>query len=193
MIQLVQQLIISSSVCIYISWYVHLLFNVCSQILPNKNPKKPQLSVKVTDENSDSSPILTHCRSRYGKFVYQKSVLTVRHIRRHVARREREPSRIPAKKLCRLLQKSRKLRKLVRKHIKNNVPRSSRIHRFAYAFSRERKKLLSGRVTFLPQLTKKAKRLQVDSRRRRKQTAASQTSVFHFKSSKNDASPVQKY
>ena len=43
---------------------------------------------------------------------------------------------------------------------------------------------MSGRVTFLPQLTKKAKRLQVDSRRRRKQTAASQTSVFHFKSSK---------
>ena len=105
-------------------------------------------------------------------------------LRRHVAQCEREPSRIAAKKLCRLLQKSRQLRKLVRKQIKNNVPRSSRIHCFAYAFSRERKKLLSGQVTFLLQITKKAKRLQVDSRWRRKQTAASQTSVFHFKSSK---------
>ena len=131
-IQLVQQLLISSSVCIHNSWYLHLLSNVCSQILPNKNPKPPQLSENVTADNSESSAILTHCRSRYEKFVYQKSVLTVKHIRRHVARREREPSRIPAKKLSRLLQKSRKLRKLVRKHIKNNVPRSSRIHRSNY-------------------------------------------------------------
>ena len=78
-----------------------------------------------------------------------------------------------------LLQKSRKLRKLVRKHIKKNVPRSSRC-----IFSRERKKLLSSRVIFLPQPTKKTKRLVVDSRRRRKRMASSQTSVFHFKSSK---------
>ena len=40
-IQLVQQLLISSSVCIHNSWYLHLLSNVCSQILPNKNPKPP--------------------------------------------------------------------------------------------------------------------------------------------------------
>ena len=134
------------------------------------------LSAKVT---------LTDCRSRYGKFICQKSVLTVLHIRRHVAQREREPSRIPAKELSRLFKKYRKLRKLIRKHIKNNVPRSSRIHCFACAFSDERKKLLSGRVTFLLQLSKKTKRLQVESRRRRKQKAVSQTSVFLFKSSKN--------
>ena len=137
-----------------------LLSIVCSQILPDNsqrmstsdNPdllcnvylfETPQLSVKVTVENSRSFAILNDCRSHYGKFVYQKSVLTVRHFRRHVARRDREPSRIPAKKLSRLLQKSRKLRKIVRKHIKKNVPRSSRIHRFTYALSRERKKLSS--------------------------------------------------
>ena len=68
--------------------------------------------------------------------------------------------------------------------LKNNVPRSSRIHRFADTISRERKKLLSGRVTFLLQLCKKTKRLQVQTRRRRKQTAASETSVFHFRSGK---------
>ena len=51
--------------------------------------------------------------------------------------------------------------------LKNNVPRS-----------------LSGRVTFLLQLCKKTKRLQVQTRRRRKQTAASETSVFHFRSGK---------
>ena len=179
--------------CIYInSWCVHLLSNVCSQILPNKNPKIPQLSVKVTADNSESSE-LTDCRSRYGKFVYRKSVLTERYIHRHVARREREPSRIPAKKLSRLLQKCRKLRKLVRKHIKNNVPRSSRIHRFAYAFSRERKKLSSGRVTFLPQLTKKAKRLQVDSRRVENKRLHCKVLCFILKVVKKDVNPAQKY
>ena len=67
-----------------------------------------QLSVIFTSDKSGSFAILIGSVDLlYGKFVYQKSVLIVRHIRRHVARREREPSRIPAKKLSRLLQKSR--------------------------------------------------------------------------------------
>ena len=187
--------IVSSSVCI-IAWYMYLLWIVYSQILCERmlvsnnhvsidnlhsfeKPNTPQLSVKCNVGNSEPH---SESRSRYAKFIYQKSVLTVRHIR-HVVRREREPSRIPAKKLSSLFKKSRKLRKLVRKYIKKNVPRSSRIHRFTYAFSHERKKLSSDRATFSPQL-KKTKRLQVHSRRRRKQTAAPQTFVFHFKSSK---------
>ena len=38
-IQLVQQLIISSSVYIYIFWYVHFLSIVCSKILPNMSER----------------------------------------------------------------------------------------------------------------------------------------------------------
>ena len=75
------------------------------------------------------------------------------------------------------IDKDKLQRKLVRKHIKKNVPRPSRIHRFACAFRRERKKLLSGRVIFLPQLTKKTKRLVVDSRRRRKRMAAANVCI----------------
>ena len=75
------------------------------------------------------------------------------------------------------IDKDKLQRKLVRKHIKKNVPRPSRIHRFACAFRRERKKLLSGRVTFLPQPTKKTKRLVVDSRRRRKRMAAANVCI----------------
>ena len=40
----------------------------------------------------------------------------------HQHRREREPSRIPAKKICRLLTKSRKLRKAFQKKIKRDIP-----------------------------------------------------------------------
>ena len=107
-IQLVQQLIISSSVCIYISWYVHLLSNVSSEILPNKNPKNSQSSVKVTDDNLESSAILAHCRSRYEKFVYQKSVLTVRHIRRRKFRnRRRSSTSLMVERLISLVPRSR--------------------------------------------------------------------------------------
>ena len=66
----------------------------------------------------------------------------------HVGRRDREPSRTPCKKLCRLLTKSINIRKQVRKHIKKNVPRSSHIHRFMYAFSHERRRLLNEQVNY---------------------------------------------
>ena len=46
------------------------------------------------------------------------------------------------------MTKSRKIRKLVRKNIKKNVPRSSRNHRFIYACSRERKRLLNDQVNY---------------------------------------------
>ena len=47
------------------------------------------------------------------------------------------------------MTKSRKIRKLVRKNIKKNVPRSSRNHHFIYACSRERKRLLNDQVNYL--------------------------------------------
>ena len=58
-------------------------------------------------------------------------------------RRDRAPSRVPAKKICRLLTKSRKLRRAVRKEIKRNVPASSCIHRYAQASSHEYQRVVS--------------------------------------------------
>ena len=57
--------------------------------------------------------------------------------------REREPSRIPAKKICRVLTKSRKLRKAFQKKIKKNIPNSSCVYRYTQAFSQECQKVLS--------------------------------------------------
>ena len=100
---------------------------------------------------------------------------------RHVGRRDRERSRIPAKK-SRLWNKRRKLRKQIRKHIKSNVPRSSHIHRLLCAFSHERKKLLSYQVRYLPQVVnyKELKGLHKNLKRRRKQTGQ-KTTVFFSK------------
>ena len=61
----------------------------------------------------------------------------------HASPRDREPSRIPAKKLSRLLGKSRRSRKLVRKYIRKKVPRSSHIFRLLDASSHERHRLLN--------------------------------------------------
>ncbi len=58
-------------------------------------------------------------------------------------RRDRAPSRIPAKKICRLLTKSRKLTRAVRKEIKRNVPASSCIHRYTQASSHEYQRVVS--------------------------------------------------
>lgn len=63
-------------------------------------------------------------RSRYAEFIYRDYVKSSC----HTVRRDREPSRISGKRLTRVLQKSRKIRRLVKKHIIKNVPRSSRIH-----------------------------------------------------------------
>ena len=62
-------------------------------------------------------------RSRYAKFVYCNHNRVVREC--HVLRcRDREPSRIPVKKLKRLSQKSRKLRVFVWKKILKITPLS---------------------------------------------------------------------
>ena len=42
----------------------------------------------------------------------------------------REPSRIPEKKLAHVLRKSRQLRRLVKKAVRNNFPKSSNIHHY---------------------------------------------------------------
>ena len=43
---------------------------------------------------------------------------------------DREPSRIPKKRITRILQKSRKVRRLLRTYIRKSIPKSSRMHLF---------------------------------------------------------------
>ena len=183
-IHLIKEFIISTSVCIL---YSYILPNIKLEHDVSVDNINLDSSVNVTvNKESQSVSVSTtkDCRSRYAKFLHDKRVfiLTVT-VKRHVGRRDREPSRIPAKKLSRLLKKNRKLRKLVRKHIRKNVPRTSRIHRLLCASSRERKRLLSDQVRYLPRVIKKTKCVQ--ERRSRKQTAASKTSAFRFERSKN--------
>ena len=80
--------------------------------------------------------------SRYSKYIGKIN---------YCDRRDRAPSRIPAKRLSRVLCKSRSVRRFMRKYIKKEIPRSSHVHRLLYASSHERKRLLSDRVMYLPQ------------------------------------------
>ena len=72
----------------------------------------------------DKSISIEGCRSRYAEFIHCHCVKASC----HTVRRDREPSRIPVKRLTRVFKKSRKIRRLVKKHIIKNIPRSSRIH-----------------------------------------------------------------
>ena len=59
------------------------------------------------------------------KFVYFNRPLT------HGIRvRDREPSRIPKKRITRILKKSRKVRRLLRTYIRKSIPKASRMHLF---------------------------------------------------------------
>ena len=103
-VYVIQEFIFSSS--------VYLLSIVLPSDIPIslEDPKFSQLSVQVDSESRNVGT--KECRSQYDKFI----MIEVKY-KRHLCRRDREPSRIPGKKLSRLLKKSRKLRKLVRKHI----------------------------------------------------------------------------
>ena len=91
-----------------------------------------QLSVivydnKLNNSNDEAFSINTvcNCRSRYDKFVYFNRPRT------HGIRvRDREPSRIPKKRITRILKKSRKVRRLLRTYIRKSIPKSSRMHLF---------------------------------------------------------------
>ena len=82
---------------------------------------------KLNNSNDKAFSINTacNCRSRYAKFVY------FYHPRTHAIRvRDREPSRIPKKRITRILKKSRKVRRLLRTYIRKSIPKSSRMHLF---------------------------------------------------------------
>ena len=82
--------------------------------------KAEQLSPLVQVEESTNYP-----RSRFEQFMYFEGVKRHRH-----KLGDREPSRITVKHLARVFGKSRKIREAVRKYIKKNFPKSSRIHMF---------------------------------------------------------------
>ena len=88
-----------------------------------------QLSVivhdnKLNDSNDEAFSINTvcNCRSRYDKFVCFNRPRT------HGIRvRDRKPSRIPKKRITRVLKKSWKVRRLLRTYIRKSIPKSSRM------------------------------------------------------------------
>ena len=96
--------------------------------------KAAQLSVivydnKLNNSNDEAFSINTvcNCRSRYDKFVYLNRPRT------HATRvRDREPSRIPKKRITRILKKSRKVRRLFRAYVRKSIPKSSRMHLLRY-------------------------------------------------------------
>ena len=94
--------------------------------------KAAQLSVivydnKLNNRNDGAFSINTvcNCRSRYDKFVYS-------HRPRTHGIRVRDPSRIPRKRITRILKKSRKARRSLRTYIRSrrSIPKSSRMHLF---------------------------------------------------------------
>ena len=130
----------------------------CNKVDLNRD-HMPVESYSLLSATEDVISIVTEedIRSRRARYFYEKRlqmsvyrVKIINEVKRHLYRsREREPSRIPTKKLGRLMRKSKMLRKLVRKHIRRNVPRSSRIFRLLYASSRERLRMLNDQVRYV--------------------------------------------
>ena len=82
---------------------------------------------KLNNRNDEAFSINTvcNCRSRYDKFVYFNRPRT------HGVRvRDRELSRMPKRRVTRILKKSRKVRRLLRTYIRKSIPKSSRMHIF---------------------------------------------------------------
>ena len=123
----------------------------------NANLTLNALNASVIKHTSVNSTVKTYTncaitvRSRHVKFICDKNpqseLLFIGNYQHNHSRcryqRDREPSRIPAKKICRLLTKSRKLKKAFRKNVKRNIPDSSRVYRYTQAFSHECQRVLS--------------------------------------------------
>ena len=125
------------AIVLWTNFYVKLLMSsakaaVNSVAECNVFEKAAQLSVivydnKLKNSNDEAFSVNTvcNCRSRYDKFFYFNRPRT------HGIRiRDREPSRIPKKRITRILKKSRKVRRLLRTFIRKSIPKSTRMHLF---------------------------------------------------------------
>jgi len=90
-------------------------------LLSRKLGKAEELSI-FFDDNKEAH-LLEECRSRYAKFFGHQYV----EHKLCVVTCDRELSRVPFKRLTRLLHKSRKIQKMVRKYVVKNVPMSSKM------------------------------------------------------------------
>ena len=122
-----------------------------------------RMSCSTPYESMPSSASLVLCKNSYDPVKSHTLIVSINNCRSRLAKfqsdnefsnydtknsRDRVPSRIGAKKLCRLLRKSRKLTMLFRRHIRNNIPKSSRIFRLLNPPCLERKRLQSDRVRY---------------------------------------------
>ena len=90
-------------------------------------------------------------RSRYMTFVYHCNINNPEY---HVRRRfDREPSRIPVKKLGKLSHKNKKIKKLVYRRILKNIPVTSKMYR--YIKCRLRARSNSDSIKFVQKMRKK--------------------------------------
>ena len=104
--------------------------------------KAAQLSVivydnKLKNSNDEAFSVNTvcNCRSRYDKFFYFNRPRI----------RDHEPSRIPKKRITRILKKSRKVRRLLRTYIRKSIPKSTRMHLFT---NKAREKIYAHGIRF---------------------------------------------
>ena len=102
--------------------------------------------------NTQLNTMLTNeCRSHFNEYIVRKINCGYHTVCRDSKRdkRDRAPSRIPTKRICCILvRKSQRIRRLVRKNIKKEVPRSSCVLRLIYVFSYECKLVLNDRVMY---------------------------------------------
>ena len=140
------------AIVLWANFYVKLLMSSAKAAVNsfdkcNVFEKAAQLSVivydnKLNNSNDEAFSINTvcNCRSRYDKFVYFNRPRT------HGIRvRDREPSRIPKKRITRILKKSRKVRRLLRTYMRKSIPKSTRMHLFT---NKAREKIYAHGIRF---------------------------------------------
>ena len=130
-------LFIVYAIFFWANFYVKLLMSSAKAAVnsfdeSNVFEKAAQLSVIVYDnklnksnDEAFSTSTFCNCRSRYDKFVYFNRPRT-----RGIRVRDREPSRIPKKRITHIMKKSRKVWRLLRTYIRKSILKSSRMHLF---------------------------------------------------------------
>jgi len=114
-------LIACRSMDVHVEMYISSFFNDCD-ILDKTN----NLTVHVYNDAVVTINISKNTRSRYSQYIYYNYSRVYKASARH--KRDREPSRLPARALKRLATKSKKLRRFVYANIRSRVPKSSKLY-----------------------------------------------------------------